>query len=158
MPAQTQFYFMKKNLLDLDSKDEIINRIKRLTPVATAAWGHMRVNEMMFHCLKINNEILKGKQTDNKPTIKQKLIKAVGLKLLTKFPKGIQTGSRYLGTETDTADFDKVKNDLIESINRAAKYKDSIYGNHPFFGPLNTLEWRRFIWMHMDHHLRQFLV
>lgn len=27
---------------------------------------------------------------------------------------------------------------------------------HPIFGPLSTLEWMRWAFLHSDHHLRQF--
>ena len=118
----------------------------------------MEVNEMIFHCKKVNSEILQTKQHSKTPTLKQKIMKIVGLHLLKEFPKGIKTGPKYLPELIDNTDFQKVQNDLIVNINEVAEYTGAIYGEHPFFGPLNTNEWRRFIWKHMDHHLRQFNV
>lgn len=73
-------------------------------------------------------------------------------------PKGIKTGPKYLPESIDNIDFQKMQNKLIDSIKEVSAYNDPIYGKHPFFEPLNTKEWRRFIWKHLDHHLRQFNV
>ena len=118
----------------------------------------MTVNEMLFHCRKVNIEILQATQENNAPTVKQKIMKTMGLHLMKGFPKGIKTGSKYLPELMDNIDFKKVQSELIDSIRKVSNYNHPIYGKHPFFGSLNTKEWRRFIWKHMDHHLRQFNV
>ena len=105
----------------------------------------MTVNEMMFHCSKITNLVLSAQPSSNKPTFKQRFIKLVGLHVLKHFPKGVKTGSRFLKTEEDNLDFETEKNNFISTISKAANYKAEIFGNHPFFGPLNTKEWRRFL-------------
>ena len=155
MPDNINFM---KIILDERTRPVIISRIKNLTPNAEGAWGKLTVNEMMFHCSKITNLILSAKQFGTKPTIKERFIKIIGLHIIKHFPKGVKTGSRYLKTADDNLDFEAERNNFIETINKAADYTENIYGNHPFFGPLNTKEWRRFLWMHTDHHLRQFNV
>lgn len=118
----------------------------------------MTVNVMLFHCRKINKNILQGKEQNQKPTPKQRIVKIIGLYLMKEFPKGIKTGPNYLPEPADNLNFDEIKIQLIDSIKEVASYEKDIFGNHPFFGPLNTNEWRRFIWKHLDHHLRQFQV
>ena len=147
---------MKKKLLDEHNKQEIIHRILQLEPASKGTWGNMTVNEMLFHCNKINKNILDAKPPDNVPTFKEKLMKIVGLHLMKGFPKGVKTSSKYLPQPIDNIDFHTLQKELVDSIQYISHYKSAIYGIHPFFGPLNTQEWRRFIWMHMDHHLRQF--
>ena len=149
---------MKKYLLDKGSEEQVINRIMKLHPDSKGLWGNMTVNEMLFHCRKVNNEILQAKQQNKTPTVKQKVIKTIGLYLMKHFPKGIKTGPKYLPELIDDIAFVKVRNELIDNIKKIANYNNPIYGKHPFFGPLNTKEWRRFMLKHLDHHLRQFNV
>lgn len=149
---------MKKHLLDKDSEEAIINRITKLDIVTEAAWGDMKVNEMLFHCIKVNRLILQAKPQNKTSTIKQRIMKTVGLHLIKAFPKGVKTGPKYLPELTDNIAFEKMQNELVENVREIARYTDAIYGQHPFFGPLNTKEWRRFMWKHLDHHLRQFNV
>ena len=105
----------------------------------------MTVNEMLFHCNKINNQILEAKQPGRAPTLKEKIMKIVGLHLMKAFPKGFKTGSKYLPQPNDNIDFHTLQKELVNRIDYIAHYKGAIYGEHPFFGPLNTKEWRRFI-------------
>ena len=111
---------------------------------------------MLFHCRKVNNEILQAEQQNKKGTVRQKVMKTIGLYLVKEFPKGIKTGPKYLPGLTDDTNFKKMQDELIDSIKQVCHYNSAIYGEHPFFGPLNTKEWRHFIWKHIDHHLRQF--
>lgn len=147
-----------KKILNEATKPEIISRVKNLSPAATPLWGAMTVNEMMFHCSKVTGMILSAKPSGAKPKLKERFIKVIGLHVLKHFPKGVKTGSKYLKTKDDNLDFEAERKNLIAILQGAADYKENIFGNHPFFGPLNTKEWRRFLWMHTDHHLRQFNV
>ena len=147
---------MKKSSLDQQTKDQITERILKLQPDSRGNWGNLTVNEMLFHCKKVNDEILQSKEQSIASTFKQKVMKIVGLHLMKKFPKGIQTGSKYLPAAADNIEFKKGQSELVSSIHYIAGYNSPIHGLHPFFGPLKTDEWRRFMWMHLDHHLRQF--
>ena len=147
---------MKKEVLTEQNKHQLIQRILALRADARSKWGNMSVNEMMFHCAKVNSEILKGKPSNSKPTWKQWLIKTIVLRSIKNLPKGIKTSTKFLKTKEDNLDFTAERERLIESVHQFAGCKEAIYGVHPFFGPLQTLEWRRFVQMHIDHHLRQF--
>ncbi len=149
---------MKTNQLDTHSLPLILKRILNLSPASKGLWGNMTVNEMLFHCRKVNNEILQGVEQNIVPTVKQKIMKTVGLYLIKKFPKGVKTGPRYLPDSTENLQFEKMQNSLVDNIKEVSVYDKPIYGKHPFFGPLNTKEWRQFMWKHIDHHLRQFNV
>lgn len=149
---------MKGTLLDEQTQHAIINRLVKLKADSQGLWGNMTVSDMLFHCRKINKNILQAKQQNRRPAFKEKIMKIIGLHLMKKFPRGVKTGSKYLPGPTDNIAFQKVQQELINSVIEVASYKDEIYGEHPFFGPLNTIEWRRFIWKHLDHHLRQFNV
>ena len=152
------FIFMKKIRLDKESEHAIIDRILKLSPESNGLWGNLTINEMLFHCMKVNKEILQGTQQRKMPTLKQLIIKFVGLYLLKEFPRGIKTNAKFLPTSADNLDFDRMQTQLIESVKQVVNFKSDFLGNHPFFGPLKTNEWRRFMYKHIDHHLRQFQV
>ncbi len=147
---------MKKAVLNEYSQPQVIARIMAITPDGKGLWGTMTVTEMMFHCAKINGEILKPNSNDNKPTLKQRFLQTLVLQLMKGIPKGIKTNPKYVKPIEDQTTFEELRNGLIQSVNKITNYKEEIYGNHPMLGPLRTNQWRRFIYMHLDHHLRQF--
>lgn len=133
--------------------DSIVTRANNLSPTAQPLWGTMSVNAMLFHCSLINNQILNQTKTI-KTVFKHRLMKPV-FYALKKMPKGIKTGSKYLPPQADALIFQNELSNYIATMNRF-KNSGKIVGTHPMFGPLNTNEWRKFVWLHMDHHLRQF--
>ncbi len=46
--------------------------------------------------------------------------------------------------------------EFLNLIKKFSTHTDDITLSHPRFGALNTKEWGVFVWMHLDHHLRQF--
>lgn len=147
---------MKKEVLNEASRPEILHRILSLQPGSLPRWGKFTVSEMMFHCTTIHNSILGNEQNAHTPTLKQRLLRTLVLKVMKELPKGIKTSPKYLKPAEDTTAFEEARNQLIDTVNKLADRREPIYGTHPFFGPMNTINWRRFIYMHLDHHLRQF--
>ncbi len=147
---------MGKTLLNEKNANLLLLRAKALSSDSTGSWGSMSVTDMLYHCNTINNAILQGKKTGQKPTLKQRLLKILALRLLRQFPKGVNTNPKFLRSENDQIAFSEEQKRFAETLLRFANYTDDITGKHPLFGSLNTKEWRRFVWMHTDHHLRQF--
>ena len=147
---------MKTAVLNEYCQPQVIKRIMAITPDSKGLWGIMTVNEMMFHCAKINGEILKGKENFQKPTWKQKGLQLLVLGLMKSIPKGIKTNPKYVKPKEDQTAFEELRNGFLASVNKVTLHGEEIYGNHPMLGPLQTNQWRRFIYMHLDHHLRQF--
>lgn len=147
---------MKYTVLNNDSNANVLSRIEKLHPDTQPLWGNMSVNDMLFHCSAIHEEVMKGTANNNKASLKQKVIRTIVLRGLRQLPKGVQTKPRYIRPKEDTTTFLANKNRLLLSISHIVNHAGDIYGSHPFFGPLNTTKWRRFLYMHLDHHLRQF--
>lgn len=147
---------MSRTLLNEKTAALLLARAKALSTTSTSIWGSMNVTDMLYHCNTINHSILQGKATGQQPTLKQRLLKTLVLRLLRKLPKGVKTNPKFLRPETNTTAFEKEQERFRETLLRFARHPDAIAGKHPFFGSLNTNEWRRFVWMHTDHHLRQF--
>ncbi len=147
---------MKKNIFNPVYADEIIARAQALTPASKALWGNMNINTMLFHCNKVNRDIMKGKPADKKPALKQRLLKLMLFKVMKNFPKGIQSNPKYVNTKDYNLGFEKDLADYIEIISLLANGRQNIKAAHPMLGNLTNAEWGVFIWKHMDHHLKQF--
>jgi len=80
---------MKKNLLDKTACDQLIDRVKDLTPSHTPRWGEMNLAEMLLHCNICNRQILNEGRGDEKTTFKQYLLRIVALYIAPNFKKGI---------------------------------------------------------------------
>ena len=143
-----------KNLFDATGKQEIIDRINKLTPQSQRQWGKMDVAQMLAHCqmplgvatgkhklkgsgfLKLIGPLLKGLLFNNKP-----------------FKKNLGTDKSFI--MTTPKEFEKEKSGLIQMINdfSASSMTDE---PHPIFGKLTKEQWSKGTWKHLDHHLMQF--
>ena len=143
-----------KNLFDATVKQEIIDRLNKLTPQSQRQWGKMDVAQMLAHCqmpmgvatgkhklkgsgfLKLIGPLFKGLLFNNKP-----------------FKKNLGTDKSFI--MTTPKEFEKEKSGLIQMIN---DFSISSMTNepHPIFGKLTKEEWSKGTWKHLDHHLMQF--
>jgi hypothetical protein len=149
-----------KTILNDKDKNLVINRISSLSEKADALWGRMNVNEMICHC------------TDQIRMAEGKIdIKFVGNYFLTKImknlillgmpaPKGKVKTYKELDQKvrgTKTTIFESDRKVLIEAItNFEDEYPIKKNVIHPSFGELSMSQWGRLIYIHLDHHLRQF--
>ena len=144
-----------KNLFDPAVKQEIIDRINKLTPQTKQLWGKMNVSQMLAHIqmpiliafgthnpkgsflLRLIGPLFKSKLWDEKP-YKQSL---------PTDPTFIMTGSEK--------EFEKEKSAILELLNKFSN--ETIVGeHHPVFGKLTKENWSKATWKHLDHHLKQF--
>ena len=143
-----------KSLFDATVKQEIIDRLNKLTPQSQRQWGKMDVAQMLAHCqmplgvatgkhklkgsgfLKLVGPLFKGLLFNNKP-----------------FKKNLGTDKSFI--MTTPKEFEKEKSGLIQMINdfSASSMTDE---PHPIFGKLTKEQWSKGTWKHLDHHLMQF--
>ena len=148
---------MKKNLLDGDTVQETIARVKALQDTSKAGWGEMEVTEMLRHCNLTSIEILHGKGEIRKSSLKQLLMKFLALHVVPKFPKNIKGSAKHDAKGKATVQqFGEEKEKLIKALQEFAVRKSSFQIMHPVFGNLTTRQWGTATWMHIDHHLRKF--
>lgn len=143
-----------KNLFDSKVKQNIIDRVNKLTPQTQHLWGKMTVSQMLSHCqmpigvafgshklegnfiLKLIGHLFKSVLFNEKP-----------------YKLGLPTDKSFIITETK--DFDLEKKLLLEKIEQFSE--ESLSANpHPLFGKLTNEQWSKATWKHLDHHLRQF--
>ena len=142
---------------DAAARRELVARVRRLTPGSERRWGHMTVDQMLWH-LNTAMEMYLGRQEcgrlDN--LFKRTLLKAVAL--YGPWPKGkaptapeLKANGRYdLAAEQDR--FER----LAEEV--GGKDVAGPWARHPAFGPMSGRQYSRLAWRHANHHLTQFSV
>lgn len=143
-----------KNLFETATKQEIIERINRLSPQTPALWGKMNAAQMLAHCqmplgVATGKHVLKG-------NFFIKLLAPLFKKQLYNdkpFSHDLPTDKTF--KITVPKDFETEKQNLVHMIN--AFSETTLSGQpHPFFGKLTNEEWSKGTWKHLDHHLQQF--
>lgn len=149
---------MKKNLFDHSAIEATISRVLKLDSSSSGRWGSMNVTEMLHHCNLCNEQILEGQSVvPSRTSLKQWFVRLLSLYVVPAFPKNMKGAE-----ENDTKN--KVSGDSFETEREKFiglmlcfdQFRGAVQITHPAFGRLNTRQWGRAAWMHMDHHLRQF--
>ena len=121
-------------------------------------WGTMTVSEMARH-LSMAYEMALGMRAA--PPVKGSLppwaMKWMGLRSGFTWPKGVQTVP-----ELKRALAEKPAGLLAANVRDAVTGMDALAtgpkwaSTHPFFGKMTPADWKRWGYLHADHHLRQF--
>jgi hypothetical protein len=146
------------NIFNKSVSDEIIQRINKLTPETKPLWGKMNAAQMLAHC-NVTYEMI-YENIHPKPGAFFKII----LKTLVKskvvgeapYPHSSRTAPQFI--ITDTKDFEKEKQRLINYIIRTQELGEKHFDNKESnsFGALNKTEWNNMLYKHLNHHLSQF--
>jgi hypothetical protein len=143
-----------KNLFDVTVKQDIINRINKLSAQSQAQWGKMNVAQMLAHC-QMPLGVATGKHKLKRnfllsligPLFKKQLYNDVP------FKRSLPTDKSFI--ITNPQEFETEKKNLVEMINVFSA--TTMPGEpHPFFGKLSKEDWSKGTWKHLDHHLQQF--
>lgn len=146
-----------RSILDDETRDELLERLGKLTPDTRPAWGKMTPSQMMEHTARIFDMA-----TGRKPTKQVFIGKAISWIFKKQFlsekpfkPNG-PTGPDF--KVKDQPEFESTRARLIELINEFHDIGESgLDGRvHAFFGPLTAKEWGESQYKHLDHHFRQF--
>lgn len=150
---------MTTNIFDKETNQSILERIEKLTPDSKPLWGKMTVAQMLWHCQK-PIDVLTGKLLLKGGLLgflfgkmaKNNFLKTKG------FGKNAPTHPKFKTLEA--LDFDQEKTALIQMVASLGNLgADSIaIEKHPFFGSMTQEEWSMLMYLHLDHHLKQFAV
>lgn len=143
-----------KNLFNRSHKQEILDRINKLTASTQRQWGKMDVAQMLKHCAKPLELALTNPKP---PRVFIGRILGPMFKNAVMGPKPFKKGSftpPEFKIETHE-NFEEQKNKLIDMINlfTPQNVSDPV---HPFFGRMAENEWGEGQYKHLDHHLTQF--
>jgi hypothetical protein len=148
---------MQKTIYAPETIQEIIQRIDKLKPTDTPFWGQMNAVEMLTHCNMAHQSILKAPPSDEKSTLKQLVSKFIFFRIKNEFPRFARGPKRFdMKGKVNAEAFEEEKSKYKHIIGKYGKVEGKIAAMHPRLGRLSHAEWGRFVWMHADHHLRQF--
>ncbi|MDB5221723.1 MAG: hypothetical protein JWN83_390 [Chitinophagaceae bacterium] len=146
-----------KSLFNDTYKQEVIDRINKLTPDTKPLWGKMRVEQMLAHSQNPLAMALGDKKF--KKGLMAFLFGKIGKRQMIKdqpFKKNLPTAPDFI--VKNEKKFNEEKEKLISLVERFGKADPDEIAKRPhsFFGKLTADEWNIMQWKHLDHHLRQF--
>src|SRR5436190_21544023 len=144
-----------KNLFDPIAKQDIIERINKLTPESKALWGKMNVSQMLAH-LQMPIGIAFGTHQPKGSILLRLIGPLFKSKLWDENPykRSLPTDPTLIMTNSEKG-FEKEKSALLELINKFSK-ESLVSEKQPVFGKLTKDNWSKATWKHLDHHLKQF--
>ena len=147
-----------KNIFNEADKNEILQRVNKLTAHSKPLWGSMTVAQMLAHYVeacRIPVGELNIQPVSFPLRVFGWLIKP---SVLGAKPFRRNTSTAAETTITGNKDFEAEKALYIDTVNRLYKggEKRILAERHHFLGKLTPAEWGRMLYKHADHHLSQF--
>jgi hypothetical protein len=149
-----------KSLAQPETRAEIIARVHAVRPDSVGQFGVMTAPEMIAHCL-ICLEAGLGLRTVSSAEsfLGRTLIKPIALYAPMRWPPGVKTRPemdvRRKGDRPGEFMSDVAK--LVRRVEEFGGRDGNLpWPRHPLFGAMNDVEWKRWAYLHTDHHLRQF--
>lgn len=151
---------MKKDIFNSDCYDTILRRIQDLKKDSQPIFGKMNVNQMLCHCadqLRMAMNFIIIPLEGNR--ISRYFKKQIALSFDSIPPEKIETldqvnqekeGTPPVGFEDDKVNLVKLLEYLTQSPDEYELQP------HPMFGTLDKKQWGKLIFVHLDHHLKQF--
>lgn len=101
-----------------------------------------------------------GQRRATHATLRQRLGVLVIIEM-GRFPDGTRAPAPTVPTGLPAAAALRAVRDNLQALDRAMLECEATFGarrpiaDHPLFGPLSLRQWRRFHWIHAQHHMRQ---
>lgn len=147
-----------KTIFDTETREELIDRIKKIQKNDTAQWGKMNVYQMVKHNTYWNSWILGMEKHTYKQAFMGKLFGRRVLKNMVKnersLDKNIPTSAQFKVKEI-RGDLQAEKSKWI-FLTKAYENYDNPDFIHDFFGKMTREQIGILAYKHTDHHLRQF--
>ena len=148
-----------KSLYDPAVADEVRQRVARLQSTTTPAWGKMTVAQALAHCAMAMENAL-GDTTPPRHPLGRLIGGILKRRLIVQGkPMGRSAPTHPTVLVEDERNFETERKHLQHTIDRFTSSTDACTRHpHFFFGPMTPAEWATFMYVHLDHHLRQFNV
>jgi hypothetical protein len=148
-----------KSVLRPHDRRALVHRLRALAPQTRGRWGRMSAHQMVCHLADTCRVSLGERAATPVGTVVTRTVIKLGvLYLAFPIPRGVPT-TRELDQArggTTPRDFTADVGALEGLLERFAVGTPAPTGEHPTFGPLTHVQWGRFHYRHIDHHLRQF--
>ena len=148
-----------RSLAGPDDAAPLVRRLSSVRPDTPARWGRMSAHQMICH-LADAFRVARGEReaTSVSGVLNRTVVKWIALYAPLHWPAGIRTvpevDQQIAGT--GPGDFARDVADVVTMLEAMAAAQRIPAPAHPIFGPLSERAWRRWAWLHTDHHLRQF--
>lgn len=146
-----------KSIFEESTRNEVIDRINKLSPSSEAGWGKMKVAQMLRHCVLCEEYYLGNVQV--KRSFMGRVFGSGAIRKILKdekgsFGKNAPTVAHFRVSDTNL-NFSEEKTNWIRFIKSYATFDKNSF-THWFFGPMSKEQLGLFIYKHCDHHLKQF--
>ena len=144
-----------KSLWQEDVRQELKDRLARLTPETPRLWGRMTASQMTAH---VANTLRSA--TGDLPVASKKLpLRFTPLKQLMIYwlpiPKNVPTAPELISRPPKALTEEQADVcALIDQFERLSRSK--VWPDHAAFGSMSGRDWAVLMYRHTDHHLRQF--
>ena len=135
----------------------IETRLALLRPDAARQWGRMSAAQMLAHCAAALEAPL-GERRERQCLLGRVMTPFIRSAVFGQAPLRRNTPTDAPCVITDQREFVEEQRRLMEKVRRFCDRGPSAADQqvHSFFGSLTGQEWWRFVYKHLDHHLRQF--
>jgi Protein of unknown function (DUF1569) len=150
-----------KTLAHPRDTQEILRRLSALRDDTPRRWGRMSAHQMVCH-LTDGYRMMIGERPAPAvaSAVPPPIMRCIALYVPLRWPRGVATTAeldQHRGGGTPPTDFSA---DVAELERRVARIGVDAAGRfartHPIFGAMSESAWRRWAYLHADHHLRQF--
>lgn len=146
---------MQRSLSNARARQELLDRLDRLSPEAKARWGRMTARQMLAHLvdwmLMAKGEL---KTAAKNLPLRYPVLKQLVIYWLP-FPKGVPTAPELVSRAPLewAIERDALRHHILSFGSPDPK---AMWPDHPAFGKLTPRAWAVLAYRHTDHHLRQF--
>ena len=147
-----------KNTLTAEGKQEILDRLDKLTETSERRWGSMKVNQMLAHMNDAHKIALGMREAlDTSSFFSHHVTFPIAVYVLPIWPRGEKTAAELDQNQkgTKARDFYTEMEFLKKMMDIFQEREESKIHPHPMFGKLNKNQWADLLKKHFDHHLRQ---
>ena len=141
--------------------EDLIARVKALTPETERRWGTLSAGEMLCHVADVNETFLRGK-SGPKPgsrVQRRRILKWLAFNAPLSWSRGWKTdpGVDPKKDGTSPGDFAADQERLVATLRAVSRATLDDFGpNHYLFGPMTARDWHMTAYRHCDYHLHQF--
>ena len=147
-----------KSLYQPDVFDELQRRIDRLGPDSKPLWGRMDVAQALAHCAMAMENALGDTVLPRHALGRLLGGRAKRSLIVSGIPMQRSAPTHPSVLVQDVRDFEFERMHLLRALARFVTGGPAACTPHPhfFFGAMTPEEWAIFMYIHLDHHLRQF--
>jgi hypothetical protein len=146
-----------KSIARAGDLEALIRRLAALEPTSEHRWGTLLPGEMLCHLGDVSSRILGRPGGPSRP--RRPLFKLIALYSPTRWPRGVRTPAEVDPRRDGSrpGEFERDRARAIDGLRALAQASASALPvSHFLFGPMSERDWKRWAYLHTNHHLRQF--